>query len=158
MKNNILFRTSTRNSTPPASRLIHLRFLKVLVSLALCCLAASVRAQAPVPPPVLATITFANGQSVTIGSNDQQIFNPVDLGASEGIGIALQLPPAFVNTPVGILPMDGGFAPEEIQVGQDGSTAFAFQAGNQPGLYRIQLLTANSSVLLQFFVPNPGTP
>lgn len=147
-----------RNSTFTAARLPHLRHLQLLTFFALCFLAASLRGQSTAPPPVSATITFANGGSITVGSNDQQIFNPIDILPGEALGIALQLPSGFVNTPVGMQPMDGGFAPEEIEIAQDGSTAFVFQAGSQPGLYRILLRTLDSSVLLQFTVPNPGNP
>jgi hypothetical protein len=158
MKNKIHPRIPIQHLTCGADRPSHVRFLKVLVSVALCFLAALVRAQTAAPPPVLATLTFANGQSITVGSNEQQIFKAVDVGASEAIGIELQLPSGFVNTPVGILPMDGGFAPEEIEVAPDGRTAFVFQSGNQPGLYRIEIRTLDSSVLLQFSVPNPENP
>ena len=134
---------------------LHFRSLPALVALSLCFVAA-VRAQAPAP--VLATITFADGQSATVGSTGQQTFLPIDILPGEALGIELRLPVNFVNTPVALQPMDGGFAPEEIEIAQDGSTNFAFQAGTQPGLYRILLATRNSSVLLQFSVPNPGTP
>lgn len=132
--------------------------LKALLVIAPCFLEGPLSGQTPGEGLALATITFANGQSITVNSTDQQTFLPIDILPGEALGIELRLPPGFVNTAVGMQPMDGGFAPEEIEIAQDGSTAFAFQAGNQPGLYRIILATRNSSVLLQFIVPNPGNP
>jgi hypothetical protein len=112
--------------------------------------------QAPGEVISFATITFSSGESITVGSNSQQVFNPVNALPGEALGVELRLPPDFVNTPVGIQPMDGGFAPEDIEIDQNGATAFVFQVGNQPGLYRVVLATLNSSVLLQFSVPSTG--
>jgi hypothetical protein len=162
MKNKTCSRTSMRKSVSGPDALLKrfpgLWYPNALVLLGFCLLAVSLPGQAPGLPPVSATITFANGESVTIGSNDQQIFNPVDILPGEAPSIQLQLPPSFVNTPVGIQPMDGGFTPDELLVAEDGSAGFVFQSGTQPGLYRIVLATAGTSVLLQFTVPNPGTP
>lgn len=155
MKNKTSSCTLMRNSVSDAG---HLRRPKALALLAFCLLAVSPPGQAQGLPPVSATITFANGGSITISSNDQQVFSPVDILPGEVPGVQLQLPPNFVNTPVGIETMDGGHTPDELQVAEDGSAAFAFQAGTQPGLYRIVLRTADSSVLLQFSVPNSGQP
>jgi len=124
--------------------------LKTLLLSAICSLGGLLFGQTSPEGLASATITFANGESVTIGSNSQEIFNPVEVRPGEALGIELHLPPGFVNTPVGMQPMDGGFAPEEIEIAQDGSTAFVF--------YRIQLRTLDSLVLLQFSVPNPGNP
>lgn len=130
-------------------------------ALALICffvLTASSFGQAPAEAPVSARITFANGESISISSNSDQMFPPIETLAGETLGVQLQLPPTFVNTPVGLAALDGGFVPEEIQVATDGSAAFAFQAGAQPGLYRIILNTATTSTMLEFVVPNAGTP
>jgi hypothetical protein len=159
MKNKPRFRTfipsSLSGDYASFRRFPGLWYLMVFV---FCLIALPLPGQAPQLPPVSATITFANGGSITIASNDQQIFSSVDILSGEAPNIQLQLPSSFVNTPVGIEPLDGGFAPDELQVAQDGSAGFVFQAGAQPGLYRIVLATAHTSVLLQFTVPNPGNP
>ena len=161
MKNKIssctLVRNSISNESVSTNRFRRLLYFPVLVSLVFCVLTAALPAQQP-GAPVLATITFANGNSISAGSNDHQVFNPVDILPGEAPSIQLQLPSSFVNTPVGIQPLDGGLTPDELGVAQDGSATFIFQAGTQPGLYRIKLVTRDTSVLLQFSVPHPGNP
>jgi len=162
MKNKTSSRTFMRNlvSGPDAlsTRFPGLWCPTALTVLGVCFLAVSLPGQAPRTPPVSATITFANRGSVTMGSNDQQIFSPVTILPGEALSIQLQLPSRFVRTPLSIQPLDGGHAPDELLVAADGTAAFVFQSGTQPGLYRIMLAAAGTSVLLQFIVPNPGKP
>lgn len=132
--------------------------LKLVALVCFFVLAAPSFGQAPAEAPVSATITFANGETINIGSNSDQTFAPIETLPGETLGIQLQLPLTFVNSPVGLGALDGGFVPEEIQVATDGSTTFAFRAGAQPGLYRIILNTANTSTMLQFLVRNVGNP
>lgn len=109
------------------------------------------------PSGASATITFADGASIKLRSS-QAKFRPVELLPGETVNIQLRLPRRFLDTPVAIQALDGGFVTQDALVAADGTAAIAFQAGVQPGLYRILLSARGRSALLQFWVLDSGNP
>jgi hypothetical protein len=110
--------------------------LRTFLLVAVCFLGGPLWGQSQGKARVSATIKFANGKSITMASNSKQIFDPVEVLPDEALSISLRLPPSFVNTNV-VLQADGGRAPEMITVAADGSTAFVFRTGSQPGPNRL---------------------
>ncbi len=120
--------------------------------------AVSLRAQTavlPSPGHSWATITFSNGASITIPSNNPENFRLVGILPGETVNIQLQLPPSFANTFVAVQALDGGLISGDVTVAADGTAAIAFQGGVQPGLYRILLSALGKSAMLQFSVSAP---
>jgi hypothetical protein len=156
---NLLCWTSGQTKCP--KRLAYLKALALaLAFLGIYFYAVPLPAQttptpSPAPPRVSATITFANGASITVRSNSQEKFRLVGILPGETVNIQLQLPPRFVNTPVAVQALDGGIVPVHVPIATNGTAALAFHAGVQPGLYRILLTAQGRSTLLQFLVPNP---
>lgn len=138
-----------------AQRLTHLKAV-LFLGVSLCALALPERARAEEPRP-RATITFENGESITIRSGRRQ-FRPVEILPGETVQIHLQLPPGFANTLVVTQAMDGGLTSGDVVVGADGTAAVAFQGGVQPGLYRILLSARGESAILQFSVSPSENP
>lgn len=121
----------------------------------LCTIPLPERAAA-VEPRARATITFENGASIRIHSGREQ-FRPIEIRPGETVQIQLQLPPGLANTLVAIQALDGGLTSGDVVIAQDGTASIAFQAGVQPGLYRVLLMAARGrSATLQFSVPTPN--
>ncbi len=102
-----------------------------------------------------ATITFANGTALEVRSNNPEYFSLIGILPGETVNIQLQLPPSFANTFVAVQALDGGLISGDVAVAADGTAAIAFQAGVQPGLYRILLSALGKSAMLQFSVSAP---
>jgi hypothetical protein len=132
--------------------------LKSLAVLAVLFHAGPLFAQAPGPR---ARITFADDSSITIrGSRGDRVvkFQPVGILAGERANIQLKLPSRFANTVLAVQALDGGRVSDNVVVEPDGRADIAFEAGTQPGFYRILLSAGNKTATLQFSVANPGTP
>ena len=99
-----------------------------------------------------ATITFADGTSMTVRSRED--FQSIEILPRETVNIRLQLPAQFANTLVAVQALDGGLVSEDVIVAADGTAAMAFQAGAPPGLYRVLLSMRGRSATLHFTVPN----
>jgi hypothetical protein len=134
----------------PTNRARRLGYFQVLAVLALCLFPASLHAQA-MGAREQATITFSNGESMTVHTKHQQ-FRPVGILFGETVNIQLRLPLEWANTPVAVQALDGGFVSEATVVAGDGSAAIAFQAGVRPGLYRVLVSANGRSTMLQFSV------
>jgi hypothetical protein len=104
-----------------------------------------------------ATITFANGASITVRNNHAK-FRRIGVASGETINIALQLPLQFAGASLVAQALDGGIVDDQVAVAADGTTSLAFQAGVQPGLYRLLLSIGEKRATLQFWVPNPDNP
>ncbi len=132
---------------------------KLWAALAACgvfCIQAHLLAAPAGPPRAGARITFANGSFVDLRADDR--FQLIGVLAGETITINLQLPPSFANTLVAVQALDGGLVSGDMTIGVDGMGALAFQAGVQPGVYRILFSALGRSALLRFSVPNPANP
>lgn len=133
-------------------------FFGALVALSLLFAApASALATSPADAPNgIATITFADGRSVSISSGRER-FGIVPVVSAETVRIDVRLPQSFQNAAAFVQPLDGGVA-SEIVVNPDGSASVSFQAGAEPGLYRLLLGARNKTTVLEFEVPAPAAP
>lgn len=107
----------------------------------------------PAAEAMAATITFANGEGIKLYADDH--FQPVAIAAGETVTIQAQLPPQFTNIPAVAQALDGGSA-TDIVIASNGMASVSFQAGSQPGLYRLFLSARGRNVVLQFQVSNQG--
>jgi len=133
--------------------------LKALAFLAICFSAGPLTAQTAQGPK--ARIIFSDETSSVIRGhhrNDEVRFSPVAVLAGERVTIQLSLPARFANTLLAVQPLDGGRASGKVVIQADGRATLAFEAGAQPGLYRLLLVTGDKSATLQFSVPNPANP
>src|SRR6266446_6641146 len=134
-------------------------FFLICVGTALCVCTAiwQVRAQAVDDDPT-ATITFANNQSV-FANSDGRAFELVGLQSGEVIDVTVQFPADKVGHAIRIEPLDGGCivsASTAVFVGEDGTVAFRFQAGNSLGRYQVSLHDGAEEIGLQFWVLDPA--
>jgi hypothetical protein len=133
--------------------------LKALAFLAICFWAGPLSAQTAPGPK--AKIIFSDDTSIIIRGhhrNDEVRFLPVAVLAGERVTVQLRLPARFANTFLAVQPLDGGRASDDVVIQADGRATLAFEAGAQPGLYRLLLVTGDKSATLQFSVPNPANP
>jgi len=127
---------------------------------------------APIPDPIsppappLATdlgpsaiFTFADATQIRAQGSSSGYFQLVGLHPSEVIEIALDLPVSLGGAPVPAVPLDGGkILPAAKGRRSIGASSIRFQAGNQPGLYRVLVMGTESRSLLQFWVADPRNP
>ena len=113
----------------------------------------SAATMAPAPSDV---ITFATGQAIQ-GHSTAGRFAPVTLNPLATAAIQLQFPTTSASTPVVIQALDGGTVGSTNQsatIGLDGTISFQFQAGKQPGLYRVLVIANGTASMVQFSVPS----
>lgn len=137
---------------------------KYPAALAACCVlffAANLNGQTPLPtPPPLpsdgsptASILFPDGRTLPIQSRDGQF--PLVIGyAGQTVSVQCRIPAVLLSRLV-IQPLDGGTLSASPPAA-DGTTTLQFQAGTQPGLYRIMVILGSRSATLQFWVPSPN--
>jgi len=106
----------------------------------------------PGSPSIGATITFANGEVVSLRARDR--FRPVAVSPGETVTIAAQFPPQAGNIPAVAQALDGGVITAPLSVAADGTASLSYQAGTPPGRYRLFLSARGRSVILQFEVSN----
>jgi hypothetical protein len=104
----------------------------------------------------VATIVFGDA-SVARPRAANAKFQLVKVRASESVAIALPLPPGAVAASLQTIALDGGTVVPGASI-TNGAAAISFQAGTQPGLYRLLVNGAGPTVTLQFWVPNPQNP
>ena len=99
----------------------------------------------------IATCTLGYGQKITSRSSSRR-FRGVSLQPGEIVDIALQLPRSLSDF-ASAQPLDGGqvISFSKNHSGVSSAVAIRFQAGNQPGLYRV-LIPGSLSPMLQFWV------
>lgn len=106
-----------------------------------------------------ATYSFGDGKRLTSRSRTGR-FRLVGLRGGEAVDVALQLPARLPNNSAMAQPLDGGklisFSKSDIGVG--GLASIRFQAGHQPGLYRVFVAGLGAPSLLQFWVADPNNP
>lgn len=105
-----------------------------------------------------ATFTFGNGQKITPRSATRR-FRLVGLHPGETIDVALQFPAGLGNSATA-QSLDGGklISFSKSHEGTGGLASIRFQAGNQPGLYRVVVPGTSPPLLLQFWVADPHNP
>ena len=103
------------------------------------------------PPRAKVTVTFANGDHVTLRSREEG-FAPVEVAAGEAVTIRAQLPRRLANAPAFIQPLDGGTIASDLAIAPDGSASLGFRVGEQPGLYRLLVSVGGRTAMLQFQV------
>ncbi|HYJ05823.1 MAG TPA: hypothetical protein VEX43_11855 [Chthoniobacterales bacterium] len=106
-----------------------------------------------------ATYIFGDGKRLTTRSRTGR-FRLVGLRAGEVVDIALQLPARLPAGSAMAQPLDGGklisFSRSDVDVG--GLATIRFQAGSQPGLYRVFVPGFGAPSLIQFWVADPNNP
>lgn len=107
-----------------------------------------------------ATFTFSDGTQITTQTTTGR-FRLVGLHANETVDIALQFPAGVPGTSLMAQPLDGGtilsFSIANGTVASRGLALMRFQAGSQPGLYRVHI-PGLGAPLLQFWVADPDNP
>jgi len=116
---------------------------------------AEAGAQASVRPAL--TISFADGGSVTFRT-DRDLFHPVGVFPGETTSMQLVVPKNLANTHLSIGALDGGAVTEDVIIGADGTASITFQAGTQPGLYRLLASAVGKTAMLQFWVFDAANP
>lgn len=125
-----------------------------IIALVSLILLSTLPAQAD-PPAFSDVITFATGQGVR-GRSTAGRFAPVALNPLETAAIKLQFAATLVGKPVIIQALDGGglgLAADSAAIALDGTTSFQFQAGDQPGAYRVLVIAGGTASMVQFEVP-----
>ncbi|MBA3488581.1 MAG: hypothetical protein H0T78_03395 [Longispora sp.] len=117
----------------------------------------SVEASAQVNTRAALTISFADGASVTFRT-DRDLFYPVGVFPGETASMQLVVPPSLANTHLSIGALDGGAVTEDVIIGADGTASITFQAGTQPGLYRLLASAVGKTAMLQFWVFDAANP
>jgi hypothetical protein len=125
----------------------------------------------PVPAPTVApalpqktgpsaTVTFA-GSTPFKTQSKSGLFRLTGIHPGEVVDIKLQFAVEWATTNVVIQALDGGNVSAQTKdslVSADGSASFRFQAGNQPGLYRVSAIGGGGSSILKFWVADPKNP
>ena len=119
----------------------------------------------PHPTPSLpalrpnATFTFGDGTQINSRSINGR-FRLVGLHLGETVDIALDLPVVLLSSSATAQSLDGGeiISFSVDKTGVRGVASIRFQAGNQPGLYRVFVPGLGASALLQFWVADPNNP
>jgi hypothetical protein len=114
---------------------------------------------AAVDPRPSATFTFSDATQIkTHGTRGR--FRLVGLHLNEVVNIVVQFPTQWANTPLTLQALDGGnlsAQPANAVIAADGTVSFQFQAGNQPGLYRVAVIGAGGNSTLSFWAVDPAT-
>jgi hypothetical protein len=134
--------------------------MKILsrAALMVCCtffLTTLTRAQSSSATPVIANVKYPNLLSIRSPSSDGK-FDPM-LGVSgQSMQVTLQFTTDWANLPVVVQSLDGAnVSYDGSPIAADGTLQFAATVGAQPGLYRIQIIVADTQLLLQFWVLSP---
>jgi len=108
----------------------------------------------PQPPAVpalrpSATFTFGDATQINARSTNGR-FRLVGLHPSETVDIALELPVVLVSSAATVQPLDGGeiISFSVDRKGARGVASIRFQAGAQPGLYRVFVPGLGATALL----------
>jgi hypothetical protein len=81
----------------------------------------------------------------------------VEAAAGYTVIIQLQLADRSPESPIVVQALDGGNVGQNA-VDPDGTVSFAFQAGTQPGLYRVLVKSGGTTATLRFWVPDQQHP
>jgi len=147
-----------------------------IAAIAVTCLdGGSLLAQSPEIPPLpgptitteppaengpTATISFA-GKARFEAKSAKGRFPLAGIRPNETAEIRLQFASDWANTSITVQALDGGKVSAKAKdavIAADGTASFRFQAGAQPGLYRIVVIGAESTTTLKFWVADPENP
>lgn len=117
------------------------------------------------PPPVVvdtrpsATFTFGDATQVVTRSSTGR-FRLVGLHPNETVDVALLFPVISRRSSAGPLSLDGGkiISVSTSPTATGGLALIRFQAGGQPGFYRVLVPGFGASTRLQFWVTDPNNP
>jgi hypothetical protein len=145
------------------------RYLYILFGLifALCLPVLEVQGRTPLPPvpPVTdelgpsATITFADATQIQTQSTTGR-FPLVGLHPGEVIDFVMEFPASLTGNSIAAQPLDGGTIIAELIYSERNTSPrpIRFQAGDQPGLYRILITAGASRSMLHFWVADARNP
>lgn len=89
------------------------------------------------------------------------MFRVAGIRPHETIDIKLQFSSEWAGTPLVLQALDGGnvsATPKNAVIAEDGTASFRFQAGDQPGLYRVSIIGAAGGSTLKFWIADPKNP
>ncbi len=125
---------------------------------------AGVHAQSPSPTQVptepVATVTFGPSRAVTAESS-QGVFERVGLWPRQVVDVMVHYGAAKAGQTITAQPLDGGrviTTGSSLVVAADGTIAFKFQAGDQPGTYQVSLRDNAQESGLEFWVFDDAHP
>jgi hypothetical protein len=132
-----------------------LLFRAALMACCSFCFVLLVQAQSSSTTPAIANVKYPNLLSIRTPSSDGK-FDPMLAVSGQNMQVTLQLTTDWANLPVVVQSLDGASVSfDGSPIAADGTLQFTAAAGTQPGLYRIQIIVADSSLLLQFWVVSP---
>jgi hypothetical protein len=109
-------------------------------------------------PDAIANIALGGNKNVTANCF-QGLFDRVGLQPNQVVSLSVQLPVALAGRQIIIESLDGGLVSgTSATVAIDGTLALQFQAGSQPGRYRINLRSGPLLLGLEFYVLDPTQP
>jgi hypothetical protein len=127
-------------------------------ALMVCCtffLTTLTRAQSSSVTPVIANVKYPNLLSIRAPSSDGR-FDPMLAVSGQSMQVTLQFTTDWANLPVVVQSLDGAnVSYDGSPIAADGTLQFTTAAGTQPGVYRVQIIVADTQLLLQFWVPSP---
>jgi hypothetical protein len=108
-------------------------------------------------PPIEMVINPNTSEEMWQTSHDG-LLDPVGMYPAAQMAIILRSPSVKAGGPVGIAPLDGGniIADRDLQVAEDGTIAFTFEAGTTPGMYRVAVMFGMQPYQLQLYVARPA--
>jgi hypothetical protein len=108
----------------------------------------------PEPVPLVATLTFADGETVALQAPSE--FPAVALAPGESVSIVVQFPASFAGADASAQALDGGqVTADDFVIAEDGTASVGFVAGPQAGSYRVLLSTPDANATLEFQVTQP---
>jgi hypothetical protein len=112
-------------------------------------------------PAIKAFLDFADDKTLDLASNREGEFALVALPPDETVAVAAALPPSLAGKTLTAEPFDGGTVTvgkdESLTVSDKGLVTFSFNAGTNPGTYRLILRNGEDDHWqFSFSVPNPA--
>lgn len=102
-------------------------------------------------------VSYGNGGRVRVRGRNGP-FPTIGIGAGERVDLRVDLPARFANVPLVVQALDGGRVSPEVFAAGVGLVQARFQAGTQPGLYRLLISGGGQSAPIHFWVANPDDP
>ena len=103
-----------------------------------------------------ATIGFPDSTFLYVPS-DKGLFSEVATQPGESLAVQVRFPLVFAGATVSAQSLDGGTlsnGQDNLIIAGDGTVLIQFQAGNQPGVYRLLLIVNETGAMLHFSVPS----
>lgn len=116
---------------------------------------------ADIPNHQLVGVTIIGEAAPVQPQHDNGSFQKVALRPGQQVQVLLTFPAAAAGMAPQVLAMDGGTVSSPlpaVAVAADGRLPLTFQAGQQPGLYRLALHGIGADYVLRFWVVDPARP